>query len=536
MYALSQHSRPLEDEEAGDGRTPPPTRQRPTQGSSQLQREEKGEKQSHDSFTHQELKQPEVRPKVSSASYANKSGGGVAGAIMAARARKSSQMTFSEDREELEDYVEDGSMEGRKPKATATVVGAVGTATMTTVAAPSRTRSSRETNRKEVKRYSEGYGNAGMVKASVGTSYRYQQQQQQDSSAGHSPPTGNSVLIPIGDALPQDDNKNVQDKEKSKRRRLYVIGAVVLALVVVIAVVAAVASSNSSEPSTPNSTLTGSSQNSSTTDNSVTETSSPTILVPDPTPSPTDPPTLSPTAAPTPSCSEKYGRDILICRERSGDCTFLVALSQQKTCDDYCSARGGTCLRADSDIENTCEIHGQNSCDAERDDNICTCTLEPSQAEGPVSNPLPGPTPTTRPTNRPTRTPMSFPTDPPPSPVLTDDEPEPTRQVPDPTKSPIADFTPEPTPRPIEQTPEPTVSLTDPPTESPTDPPTESPTDPPTESPTKRPTREPTVPNGCDADVCDIADGNYCTCTAFCVNVCGGCWCSPDCDYDGPSC
>lgn len=42
---------------------------------------------------------------------------------------------------------------------------------------------------------------------------------------------------------------------------------------------------------------------------------------------------------------------------------------------DYCLQRGGFCMRAENEVDDTYESEGLRSCDDERDDLICTCSL-----------------------------------------------------------------------------------------------------------------------------------------------------------------
>lgn len=354
-------------------------------------------------------------------------------------------------------------------------------------------------------------------------------------------------LSSVGEAAAATHNNN-----NTKSRKYIWLGIATVAIVLIAIVAAVVASSNSRNQDTSGTvTFTGAAAGDETTVESPSPTTialtneSPIDTVA-PTLSPvTSSPTNSPTAAPIQTCEQAYGSNVLVCEEKSDECTFFAKLDKDKNCRRFCEARGGTCLRAQEDEGNSCKSHGDISCDEEKEDNLCTCTLGSStqQEDSPPStileptltpqdptpppmvNPPPPPPDTTNPPSREPTPDDTVGSEPEPEPAPTSPPPV-TLQTPKPTRSPEADATPEPTVQP-------TVQPTAQPTANPTEPPTRYPTRRPTERPTPQP-QAPTLSSDCIG--CCAADPFTCPCTAFCISECGGCPCSPGYADENPYC
>jgi len=73
------------------------------------------------------------------------------------------------------------------------------------------------------------------------------------------------------------------------------------------------------------------------------------------------------------SCADQYGAS-LVCIEDATQCEVLLVLNGG-SCDDACTAKGGECLAAHSDDNDTCNYNGTDSCDKNVDnDELCTCS------------------------------------------------------------------------------------------------------------------------------------------------------------------
>lgn len=73
-------------------------------------------------------------------------------------------------------------------------------------------------------------------------------------------------------------------------------------------------------------------------------------------------------------CSEQYGSNIKVCSSTQSDCTFLATLND-KSCDQYCGERGGSCIAAFHDKSDSCTDQGTISCSHRGlSDALCKCT------------------------------------------------------------------------------------------------------------------------------------------------------------------
>lgn len=91
---------------------------------------------------------------------------------------------------------------------------------------------------------------------------------------------------------------------------------------------------------------------------------------------------ITPEVEPPNVCEQQYGGETaLFCEETSSSCTFYTALNG-KSCDDYCEEHGGTCIAAQADANDGCEVDLSITRTCQQtaaNDDICTCTRGSNQ-------------------------------------------------------------------------------------------------------------------------------------------------------------